>query len=95
MDLLANVHEKQYKLKQAEEIYREALNFSKAYLQPIDIGNSMYRLAYVILKQNKLNQVEELFQNVVNFRKTHILPNHPDHKSFIINETNLQNEFII
>jgi hypothetical protein len=32
MDLLANVHEKQYKLKQAEEIYREALNFSKAYL---------------------------------------------------------------
>ncbi len=70
MNNLAAVLEKLNRLKQSEELYREALIFRKANLKPNhpDIGTSMNNLAYVLLSLNRFKQSEELFRDALDFK---------------------------
>jgi hypothetical protein len=58
MTYLARVLQDLNRLKEAEELFREALNFYKANLLPNhpDIGTSMNNLAVVLLSLNRLNE---------------------------------------
>ena len=58
------------RLKEAEELFREALIFRKANLLPNnpDIGTSMYNLAGVLYRLNRLKEAEILNRETLNFR---------------------------
>ncbi len=59
------------KTEEAEENFREALSFRKAYLSPNhpDIGISMNNIAGVLIIQNRLTEAEVLYRKTLDFRK--------------------------
>ncbi len=69
MNNLGYVFCKLNRLKEAEELFREALNLSKANLLPNHpvIGNCMCNLAVVLNKLNRLKESEELSREALNF----------------------------
>jgi tetratricopeptide (TPR) repeat protein len=80
MNNLADVLKRLNKLREAEALYRDALNFRKANLKPNhpDIRNSLNNVAIVLQSQNRLKEAEELFRELLDLQNEHLLPNHPD-----------------
>jgi Flp pilus assembly protein TadD len=74
MNNLAGILESLNQLKEAEVLYREALNFRKANLLPnhLAIGISMNNLAYVLYYLNQLKDAEVLFREALNFNKANL-----------------------
>ncbi len=71
---LAVVLESLNQLKEAEVLYREALNFSKANLLPNHprIGTSMNNLAGFLESLNQLTEAEVLYREALNFFKANL-----------------------
>jgi tetratricopeptide (TPR) repeat protein len=70
MNNLADVLQSLNRLKEAEELYRKALNFRIENLLPNhpNIGNSLNNLAGVLKDLNQMKEAEELFRDALNFR---------------------------
>jgi hypothetical protein len=74
MNNLAFVLRDVNRLKEAEVLFKEALDFRKANLMPNhpDIGTSMNNLARVLYDLNRWKEAEVLFRDALNFRKANL-----------------------
>ena len=74
MNNLALVLNSLNRLKEAEELHREALIFRKANLLPNHpgIGTSMNNLALVLQSLNRLKEAEVLYRETLIFREANL-----------------------